>query len=790
MKIVAGGRTVYTFNQIADMEDAAEELGAEDEGAIAVVFDYSDEDEDEVVALDIYEFDGTEFVSYTDSPISFLDMIDRLVAAEETVGEVETDAAAGAAHAEINNGSNPHGTTYANIVSKPTTWSGLGITEDIPADLLPSYVDDVIEGIYVNSTTFTVSGNTVTPETGKIYVSTSGTEDGKVYRWSGSQYVVVSDTLALGNTITTAFRGDLGINAYNWADNAFGWGNHANAGYLTSYSETDPVFTASNAAGITATDKGNWNNAYSWGNHANAGYINASSTLITNLSNAINSTNNNVANKVDTSTTIANIALTNNISAANLTANLPEATNLAKGLMSSTDKTNLDALQALMEDGDGNNIVDKITDVLDVFENYPEGTNIVTALNGKLDANFANIADWDNAYSWGNHANAGYLTTEADTLDTVVARGSVTNNATINYITTTRTDYNTTATDGYATGQVGWNSNVGTIDIGLYNGGTLHTGQETLYFAKADENITIGDVVQFNNAVDGIFTIKKAVPELINEFPYFVMGVATQNIAINDKGYVTTFGVVKGVNTSAIGFMGQILWYDANTSNSAGRLTTQVPTAPNAKIQIGVITKSGTTDGEVLVRVGNPTSLAFDSAVELANVANGEVLGYNGTSGRWENVEVTSLGINVALTNVANGQVFVYDNGIWRNNNLTVYGSVNSVGLNMPTGFTVANSPITDSGTLGVTYAEGYSLPATSTQDTWNSAYGWGNHQAVGYMVGLAADSVTDGNIAAWNGTTGKLLKDTGVAITAVATTDYVNSVVGDIETILDDIIG
>jgi hypothetical protein len=39
-------------------------------------------------------------------------------------------------------------------------------------------------------------------------------------------------------------------------------------------------------------------------------------------------------------------------------------------------------------------------------------------------------------------------------------------------------------------------------------------------------------------------------------------------------------------------------------------------------------------------------------------------------------------------------------------------------------------------------------------------------------MVGLAADSVTDGNIAAWNGTTGKLLKDTGVAISSILTSE------------------
>jgi hypothetical protein len=43
--------------------------------------------------------------------------------------------------------------------------------------------------------------------------------------------------------------------------------------YLTSYTETDPVFTASAASGITATNITNWNTAFGWGNHASAGYI-------------------------------------------------------------------------------------------------------------------------------------------------------------------------------------------------------------------------------------------------------------------------------------------------------------------------------------------------------------------------------------------------------------------------------------------------------------------------------------------------------------------------------------
>ena len=48
---------------------------------------------------------------------------------------------------------------------------------------------------------------------------------------------------------------------------------------------------------------------------------------------------------------------------------------------------------------------------------------------------------------------------------------------------------------------------------------------------------------------------------------------------------------------------------------------------------------------------------------------------------------------------------------------------ITSVGLTMPTGFSVANSPLTSSGTLGVTYAAGYSLPTTTKQGEWDQAY-------------------------------------------------------------------
>ena len=62
------------------------------------------------------------------------------------------------------------------------------------------------------------------------------------------------------------------------------------------------------------------------------------------------------------------------------------ATTSAAGLMSSTDKTRIDSIWNVWSaDGTDNTLVDKVQEVLTVFNNYPEGTNLITALNGKLD---------------------------------------------------------------------------------------------------------------------------------------------------------------------------------------------------------------------------------------------------------------------------------------------------------------------------------------------------------------------------------------------------------------------
>lgn len=70
----------------------------------------------------------------------------------------------------------------------------------VPSSQLPSYVDDVLE--YADLAHFPATG-----ETGKIYIAE---DTNKTYRWSGLGYAEISESLALGETSSTAYAGNKG----------------------------------------------------------------------------------------------------------------------------------------------------------------------------------------------------------------------------------------------------------------------------------------------------------------------------------------------------------------------------------------------------------------------------------------------------------------------------------------------------------------------------------------------------------------------------------------------------
>lgn len=88
-----------------------------------------------------------------------------------------------------------------------TSVNASAITGVIDSSNLPSYVDDVLE--YANKSSFPATG-----ESGKIYVDKA---NNLTYRWGGTDYVEISPSIALGETSSTAYRGDRGKAAYEHA---------------------------------------------------------------------------------------------------------------------------------------------------------------------------------------------------------------------------------------------------------------------------------------------------------------------------------------------------------------------------------------------------------------------------------------------------------------------------------------------------------------------------------------------------------------------------------------------
>jgi len=128
-----------------------------------------------------------------------------------------------------------------------------------------------------------ISGKLTLGGTSDVVISTTGNV--------GIGVALPSTKLEVSGVITAT-----GGTSTNW-NTAYGWGDHAAVGYLTSFTETDPVFSASPAAGITSTNISNWNTAYGWGNHATAGYL--TSYTETDTLDSVTGRGNTTANNIN-----------------------------------------------------------------------------------------------------------------------------------------------------------------------------------------------------------------------------------------------------------------------------------------------------------------------------------------------------------------------------------------------------------------------------------------------------------------------------------------------------------
>jgi hypothetical protein len=237
-------------------------------------------------------------------------------------------------------------------------------------------------------------------------------------------------------------------------------------------------------------------------------------------------------------------------------------------------------------------------------------------------------------------------------------------------------------------GQISWNQDYSTIDVGM-NGGSVNqfVGFHSYYRIKASAAITKGQLVMYTGAVGASGVLTGAPASGLSD-GLVVMGVAAANISNNGFGEVTAFGLVRGFDTTGGDEEweeGDILYYNPAV---AGGLTNVAPTAPTPRVVVASVVNAGPGgSGSIFVRPTFEPNVNQLSDVSAISPAAGSVLIYDAAQTRWEATTLTA-GSGVTITN-ANGAITIA---------APETGTVTSVG----TGTGLTGGPITSSGTVSL----------------------------------------------------------------------------------------
>lgn len=286
---------------------------------------------------------------------------------------------------------------FISTKGQPSGLAELDSTGKVPAAQLPSYVDDVLE--FSTKAQFPQIG-----ETGKIYVSK---DTNLTYRWTGTQYLEISQSLALGETPSTAYPGDKGkvnrdalnsmptkLTSYLTPTTSTGElvkinykyaaKDGLNYGPLQDDNIDIPSATTTNAGAMSAIDKGRLDDLYNeFGSIQNPG--DKLDSLPNNLVTGVDATSRN-ATSVTINYKQSDLSAASNSYANPITKSqtIPAATQSAAGVMTATDKQNLDVNIPNRITNLDNRVTTEVNRIEELIEN--SSNDIINDLNVEIQA--------------------------------------------------------------------------------------------------------------------------------------------------------------------------------------------------------------------------------------------------------------------------------------------------------------------------------------------------------------------------------------------------------------------
>jgi len=291
-----------------------------------------------------------------------------------------------------------------------------------------------------------------------------------------------------------------------------------------------------------------------------------------------------------------------------------------------------------------------------------------------------------------------------------------------------------TPTGTLSPGRMMWNDQDGTMDLRLLgNNVTLQIGQEQVIRVVNKTGATLSEsdyqcvkifgaqgqrpkvaLAQANNDANSADTI----------------GLVTETISNNQEGFVTTSGIVRGINTT--GSMQGETWADGDvlylSGTTAGQVTNVKPQAPIHTVIVGFVIYAHANQGKIFVKV--------DNGYELDELHN------------------------VKINGVTNGQVLTYNNGLWENQT-NGSGTVTSVAATAGTGISISGSPITSSGTLTITNTAPDQVVSLTAGSNVTVTGTYPNFTIAATGGGGGSGTVTDVSVVSANGFSGSVATST-----------------------------
>jgi hypothetical protein len=302
------------------------------------------------------------------------------------------------------------------------------------------------------------------------------------------------------------------------------------------------------------------------------------------------------------------------------------------------------------------------------------------------------------------------LTSQVDTQPDI--SGSLGTLASVNQDNVGYLGFNTTPSPAPSTTKVGnvyWDGGT-TLNINMTPDVVQPVGESQYFYVKASSAITKGQLVMFTGTVGASGQLTAAPATGVTDGQY-LMGVAAEDIALNSFGMITSFGLIRGVDTVTPGWAeGDILYYNPATP---GGLTKTIPSAPNVKAVIAAVVyvpPSGT-NGSIFVRTTFGSALGqTDSNVQFSALSNGDMIQYDSVLQYWKNVPPSAIGTVSSISFGTTGLTPATPT----TGAVTVSGTL--AGTNGGTGLTSFTAN-------GIVYASSTSALATSADLTYDGTF-------------------------------------------------------------------